>query len=87
MTRNAETGSGADPDFSESISTTLLDRVKSHDQAAWRQLVQVCGRLVYWWCRQSGLQADDAADVVQEVFKAVATHFGNRRVKGTRIGM
>jgi RNA polymerase sigma-70 factor (ECF subfamily) len=30
--------------------------------------------LVYRWCRRAGVRADDAPDVVQEVFLAVATH-------------
>jgi RNA polymerase sigma-70 factor (ECF subfamily) len=30
--------------------------------------------LVYGWARRAGLQPDDAADVAQEVFRAVATH-------------
>jgi RNA polymerase sigma-70 factor, ECF subfamily len=30
--------------------------------------------LVYRWCRRAGVRADDAPDVLQEVFLAVATH-------------
>jgi RNA polymerase sigma-70 factor (ECF subfamily) len=30
------------------------------------------GGLVYYWCRQQGLTAEDAADASQEVFRAVA---------------
>jgi RNA polymerase sigma-70 factor (ECF subfamily) len=56
---------------SEVSSSTLLARVRAQDPAAWGRLVSLCSPLVYHWCRQSGLQAADAADVGQEVFKAV----------------
>lgn len=52
-------------------SMTLVDRLKRHDPAAWRQLVELYGPLVYSWVRLSGLNEHDAADVVQEVFSAV----------------
>jgi RNA polymerase sigma-70 factor (ECF subfamily) len=55
---------------------TLLERVKGADQAAWDQLVTLYGPLVYGWCRRAGLQAADAADVGQEVFKAVSRKIG-----------
>jgi RNA polymerase sigma-70 factor, ECF subfamily len=53
-------------------SLSLLDRVRAQDQAAWSRLVLLYGPLVYRWCRRAGLQAADAADVGQEVFRAVA---------------
>jgi RNA polymerase sigma-70 factor (ECF subfamily) len=34
-------------------------------------LVQLYGPLVFRWCRQANLQDSDAADVLQEVFRAV----------------
>jgi RNA polymerase sigma-70 factor, ECF subfamily len=61
--------------FSEpagSTSSGLLTRVQAHDPEAWRRLVHLYTPLVYHWCRQAGLQASDAADVLQEVFQAVA---------------
>ena len=39
---------------------------------AWARVVTVFSPIVYRWCRQSGLDADDASDVVQEVFSSVA---------------
>jgi DNA-directed RNA polymerase specialized sigma24 family protein len=36
-------------------------------------LVHLYGPAVYQWCRQCGLQAEDMADVAQEVYIAVAT--------------
>jgi RNA polymerase sigma-70 factor (ECF subfamily) len=50
-----------------------LDRVKAREGEAWERLADLYGPLVYGWCRQSGLQAEDAADVGQEVFGAVLT--------------
>src|SRR5262245_62669996 len=55
-----------------STSSSLLARVQGHDQRAWERLVNLYTPLVYRWCRQVGLQAADAADVGQEVFRAVA---------------
>ena len=56
-----------------SISASLLGRVKARQPEAWRHLVRLYGPMVYGWCRQSGLQAADAADVAQEVFRSVST--------------
>lgn len=55
-----------------STSTSLLRRVKAEDPEAWRRLVRLYGPLVYLWSRQANLNPDDAADMVQEVFVAVA---------------
>jgi RNA polymerase sigma-70 factor (ECF subfamily) len=54
------------------LSSSLLVRVRCQDQVAWQRLVSLYTPLVYHWCRRAGLQAADAADVGQEVFKAVA---------------
>jgi len=55
-----------------SISSTLLESVKARRPEAWQRLVDFYGQVVYRWCRKAGLKAEDAADVVQEVFTAVA---------------
>ena len=68
---------GLDPAGSTSIS--LIARVQARDPEAWQRLIDLYGPLVYGWCRQSGLQAEDAADVVQEVFCAVAGHVARFR--------
>ncbi len=59
----------ADP---SSITSGLLGRVKVQQPEAWRQLVRLFGPVVYGWCRQSGIQPADAADVAQETFRAVS---------------
>jgi RNA polymerase sigma-70 factor (ECF subfamily) len=46
--------------------------VKASEPEAWGRLVDLYSPLVYHWCRQCGLQAEDAADVAQDVFAAVA---------------
>lgn len=57
---------------SGSTSHTLLERVRLSDPDAWRRFVDVYGPLVTYWCRRAGLQSEDAADVLQETFRAVA---------------
>ena len=59
-------------DSGGSCSTNLLERVKAHDPAAWQRLVHLYGPLAYRWWRQGGMQREDAADAVQEVFRSVA---------------
>lgn len=53
-------------------SLSLLEAAKMRDAAAWQRLVDLYGPLVCYWCQRAGLDAEDAADVVQEVFRAVA---------------
>jgi RNA polymerase sigma-70 factor (ECF subfamily) len=53
-----------------SLSSSLLQRVVALDPQAWQRLFQLHGPLVYSRCRSCGLQPDDAADLVQEVFLA-----------------
>ncbi len=55
-----------------SVSSGLLNQVKAQDPEAWQRLVRLFGPVVYGWCRQSGIQAADASDMVQETFRAVA---------------
>lgn len=57
---------------SQSGSSTLIQRVHDRDPDAWDDLAELYGPLVYRWTRQCGLQPEDAADVVQEVFQNVA---------------
>jgi RNA polymerase sigma-70 factor (ECF subfamily) len=59
-----------------------LFRVRAQDQAAWGRLVSLYTPLVYRWCRAAGLKSDDAADVGQEVFRAVARKIGDFRRAG-----
>ena len=64
---------------STGTSRSLLDRARAADAAAWGRLVALYGPLVLHWCRRRGLQDEDAADVFQEVFQAVAANLGRFR--------
>jgi len=55
-----------------STSSSLLERLKARDPEAWQRLIKLYTPLIYGWCRQCGLQAQDVADIGQEVFSAVA---------------
>lgn len=79
MSGDARTKGWVVSDGPTSTSTSLLERVRVRAPDAWRRLVKLYGPLVYKWCRQSRLQADDAADVHQEVFIAVAAHLDEFR--------
>ena len=65
---------GSGSERSSATSRSLLDRVRADDAAAWDRLVSLYAPLVFYWCRRAELQEEDAADVLQEVFLAVATH-------------
>lgn len=58
----------------QATSISLLERAKARDQDAWGRLVELYGPLIFHWCQRAGLAAEDAADVVQEVFRAVAAN-------------
>ena len=60
------------PSESSATSSNLLARVRAGESSAWGRLLDVYAPLVWHWCRDSGLQEQDRADVVQEVFQAVA---------------
>lgn len=50
-------------------SSTLLQRLRRpEDRAAWERFVELYTPLLYYWARRMGLRAEDAADLVQEVF-------------------
>jgi len=55
-----------------STSSSLLQGIRQRDPEAWRRLTQLYEPTVLQWCLRAGLQSHDAADVVQEVFRAVA---------------
>lgn len=47
-------------------------QVRQRDPVAWRKIVHVYGPLVYRWCRSAGVPEHAAADIGQEVFRAIA---------------
>ena len=49
-------------------SKSLLIRLREPtDREAWARFVHIYGPLIFRWARYTGLQADDAADLVQDV--------------------
>jgi RNA polymerase sigma-70 factor (ECF subfamily) len=56
-----------------STAASLVAGVQSLDPAAWQRLASLYGPLIYGWARRSGLSGEDAADITQEVFRAVVT--------------
>src|SRR5271157_2421864 len=72
-------GSQAGASNPSSISSTLLDQLRSNRPEAWQRLVRLYGPVTYRWCRRSNLNAEDAADVVQEVFAAITIHLPDFR--------
>lgn len=65
-------------------SLTLLERVKNQDPQAWQRLVHLYGPLVYQWCRRWQVSGEDAGDISQDVFQAVAAHIGTFRRDSAR---
>lgn len=65
-----------------SMSSSLLDKLIDHDPEAWKRLVRLYYPLVRTWCQRGGLKTEDAADVAQEVFRALATGVGKFRREG-----
>lgn len=52
----------------DSTSESLLLRLRSgRDQKAWTTFVELYTPLIFYWARKTGLQANDAADLVQDV--------------------
>lgn len=60
-----------------SLSSSLLQRVQQMQPDAWAKLVDVFSPIVYHWARRAGLNGADSADVVQDVFVAVARNIGS----------
>lgn len=69
-----------DASSSSSTSSSLLGRVRLHDEAAWERLVRVYGVRVLDWCRLASIRnEEDQLDVCQEVFRAVACNIDGFR--------
>src|SRR2546430_727127 len=62
-----------EPSKGDETSLTLLERLRGQDGEAWRRFVHLYGPLVYSWCRRFGMTGEPAADVVQDVWAAVAS--------------
>lgn len=57
---------------------TLIDRLKNwQDQASWQDFFETYWKLIYGLARKSGLNAEDAQDVVQDTLVSVANQMPN----------
>ncbi len=61
------------------ITTTLLNGIRSEDADAWARLLAIYRKLVYFWCARQGLNPDDRLDVTQNVFLAVSRNIAKFR--------
>ena len=69
MTDSRQVKHGTD---TASLSSSLLEGLRVLDSEAWNRVVHLYGPLVRRWCEGLGLQSQDAADVIQETFRALA---------------
>jgi RNA polymerase sigma-70 factor (ECF subfamily) len=65
------------PRPSTATCRSLLERIQADDPIAWGRLVELYAPLLFHWCRRWDLRDQEIADVLQEVFQAVATHVGS----------
>jgi RNA polymerase sigma-70 factor, ECF subfamily len=76
------------PNIMHSTSASLLDQLRrTPNDDAWARLVRLYAPLLYHWAARLGLQANDCADMVQDVFVAVLRglpHFEQRQDGGFR---
>jgi RNA polymerase sigma-70 factor (ECF subfamily) len=66
----------------ENTSSTWLERVRAGESSAWQTFVKLYSPLIYHWCQRCGLQTADAADVGQDVFRAVLAAIGQFQHEG-----
>ncbi len=74
---------------SSSLSSTLLQQLRLRRPEAWERFVRLYSPVSHRWCRRSGLNAEDAADVMQEVLAALMLHlpeFSRERTGGSFSG-
>jgi RNA polymerase sigma-70 factor (ECF subfamily) len=65
--------------WATSTSRSLLSAARDDEADAWRRLVHLYAPLAAAWCRRSGVAPQDIADVLQEVFAAVARNLDRFR--------
>jgi RNA polymerase sigma-70 factor, ECF subfamily len=55
----------------------MLRGIRIYDPQQWKRMVGAYAPLIYRWCVRAGARADDAPDIVQEVFRAAAARIGD----------
>src|SRR5438552_1369435 len=63
---------GGMPESPQTRASLLVRLRDGHDREAWRQFVDLYAPLVYGFARRRGLQDADAADLMQDVLRAVS---------------
>lgn len=58
-------------EFGLSTSISLIRRARALEPDAWDVLTRLYGPLIYSWARKTGLQSQEAADILQNVFVSV----------------
>lgn len=76
---NGKTGTWSGAEAPSSTSTSLIERLQAQEPDAWGDFSKLYGSLVYDWARRWGLQPNDAADIVQQVFQSVAVSINRFR--------
>jgi RNA polymerase sigma-70 factor (ECF subfamily) len=59
--------------FSQSITSSLLQGARNGEQDAWKRLFELFHPFVYGWLRRWGVPEADAPDLTQNVFTSVYT--------------
>src|SRR5690349_10268716 len=71
---HAETPGSEGQRASTATSRSLVQRLQANDPIAWDRLVGLYAPLVLRWCRRWDLPEQEIADIIQDVFQAVAAH-------------
>lgn len=72
MSQTSQSSAGTPQPTGTSLS--LLARANLNEAESWRNLVELYSPLVFFWCRRAGLNREDAADILQNVWQSVAGH-------------
>lgn len=65
-------------------SLSLLVQLQQPNEAAWNRFVELYTPLLFFWAKRSGLNPDDAAELVQEVFLTLLHALPDFRHDGRR---
>ncbi len=58
------------------LPTSVIDRARRGDSAAFQKITLLYSGLVYHWCRTAGLSPEDSEDVGQRVFLSICRSIG-----------
>lgn len=62
--------------FESTLPTSVIDRARRGDSAAFQKITLLYSGLVYHWCRTAGLSPEDSEDVGQRVFLSISRSIG-----------